>query len=347
MTDFKRLRVGYVPYSQSLDSPGDRRRFVFYAGRRGIPFEVADPSKKYDVVVASGNADLSLWTRYQGSPLFFDYIDSYFAVPCLSVRGLLRGVAHFSTGRSRWLQLIHRKSLERMFQRADAVICATTEQRQQVLPYCRNVHAILDSHALYHSTKTDYSAGDIFRLVWEGQPQNVEHFGVIARALKSVGKDQKLELNLVTNPRYFRFLGKVWPRDTMRVARSFFNSIHFHHWDEITSPSFMTSCDMAVIPLPLDDPFNAGKPENKLLIFWKMGIPAIVSATPAYSRAMKAAGLSMDCRTTEEWIIALEKFIKNGELRRQAGIQGKAFVETHHNDEILVTQWDALFSSIL
>lgn len=347
MIDYKKVRVGYVPYSTLLDSPGDLRRFVFYARHRGIPIEIADPEKKYDVVVVSGSADLSLWAHYRHSPILFDYIDSYFAVHPMSLRGLLRGPAHFFTGRSKRLQLSFRKSMEKMFRRADAVMCATPEQREQVLPYCRDVHTILDSHSSYNSIKTSYTTQDTFRLVWEGQPANVEHFKGIAKALKSVGERQKLELHLVTGSRYFRFLGNVWSRNTLDVARSIFKPVYLHQWDILSSPALIVSCDMAVIPLPLDDTFNAGKPENKLLLFWKMGVPAVVSATPSYSRAMRGAGLFMDCRTTEEWERTLNKYIKDEGSRREAGIRGKAFANAHHGDEKLLAQWDALFSSVL
>jgi hypothetical protein len=40
------MKIGYVPCSTSLELPGDRRRFVFYAQQRGIAFEIADPAKK-------------------------------------------------------------------------------------------------------------------------------------------------------------------------------------------------------------------------------------------------------------------------------------------------------------
>ena len=36
------LRVGYAPLSASLEQPGDRRRFPFYAERRGLDFEFRD-----------------------------------------------------------------------------------------------------------------------------------------------------------------------------------------------------------------------------------------------------------------------------------------------------------------
>ena len=49
--DLQQLRIGYVPYTPSLDKPGDRRRFVHYARRRNLSFEIADPAQDYDVVI--------------------------------------------------------------------------------------------------------------------------------------------------------------------------------------------------------------------------------------------------------------------------------------------------------
>ena len=36
-------RIGYVPYSRDLSHPADARRFPFYAKKRGLEFEIADP----------------------------------------------------------------------------------------------------------------------------------------------------------------------------------------------------------------------------------------------------------------------------------------------------------------
>ena len=58
--DLTKLRIGYVPYSQSFEKPGDKRRFVHYAKSRNIPFEIVDPKKSYDLIVLSQVADLSV-----------------------------------------------------------------------------------------------------------------------------------------------------------------------------------------------------------------------------------------------------------------------------------------------
>ena len=44
--NLKDLRIGYVPVSINLQSPGDRRRFAYYAASRDLNFEIADPEQK-------------------------------------------------------------------------------------------------------------------------------------------------------------------------------------------------------------------------------------------------------------------------------------------------------------
>ena len=70
-------RIGYVPMSNSFNSPGIRR-FVYYASKRNLTFEIADPLKKYDLVVITQNADLSIWSQYEagGAKIVYDFIDS-------------------------------------------------------------------------------------------------------------------------------------------------------------------------------------------------------------------------------------------------------------------------------
>ena len=51
-----------------------------------------------------------------------------------------------------------------------------------------------------------------------------------------------------------------------------------------------TGCDLAVIPLPLDRPLERGKPESKLVSFWRMGMPVVTSSTPAYRRVDGGGG---------------------------------------------------------
>jgi len=60
----EKLRIGYGGTSRDFTAPQDRRRFCFWASNREGDFELADPSKQYDLVVLTQMADLSQWVIY-------------------------------------------------------------------------------------------------------------------------------------------------------------------------------------------------------------------------------------------------------------------------------------------
>ena len=109
----------------------------------------------------------------------------------------------------------------------------------------------------------------------------------------------------------------------------------------------MSSCDLGVIPIDLADPFVTGKPENKLLVQWRMGLPVITSATPAYRRAMNEVGTpELTCQNKSQWIAALDRMMSDEAARLDAAKRGRAYAEGKHGSAALLARWDAMFSSL-
>lgn len=340
-------RVGYVPYRRTLDAPGDRRRFVHYARERGIAFEVADPRKEYDVVVLSSTADISVWSRYPSAKIVYDLIDSYLAVPRNDLKGRFRGLFKFLSRQSRYPRLDHWKAIAAMCRRADAVICSTEEQRRDILEFCPDVHVILDVHVgVTRVAKIDYSAHQPFRLVWEGLPQNLASLQLIRPALQQLHARYPLELHVVTDASYYRHLGRYGKTDTLQQLQRLLPEARFHAWNETVCARIICSCDLAVIPLALDDPFAAGKPENKLLLFWRMGMPVVTSASPAYARAMQAAGMDYSVQQGSDWLPMLERLLGDEAARREAGTRGKSYAEQNFSEGRTLAQWDRVFAGL-
>src|ERR1700677_3557174 len=184
-----RPRIGYAPFSSKLTHPGDRRRFLAYARARDLPFEIARPDERYDIVVLSELADISVWPEYRHGKIIYDSIDSYLAIPRTDIKQMLRGVAWFASGRHHRLSLNFPAAIERMCHRADAVICTTEAQKQQIAPFCSNVHIILDIHDhAVRNVKSDYRASVPFNLVWEGLPSNVPYLKIIRPVLRELSR---------------------------------------------------------------------------------------------------------------------------------------------------------------
>jgi len=349
--DLSHVRIGYAPSDESLNRPGDRRRFAAYAKHRNLKFEFAHEGEDYDLLLLAPGTDITPWLRNAGkkTKLIVDTIDSYLAIPRLDIKALLRGPAKFVFGDTRYLVWNFNSALKEICRRADAVVCSTIEQKNDILPLCENVHIILDVHDYCKTAvKRDYAAGAVFNFVWEGLPLNVRFFSEIRSELLRIQARQSFALHLVTDVQYGRFLsGKLMKGSTIDLIAGMFDQVYLYSWSELLAPVIIASCDLALIPVPLDDPLNAGKPENKLLIFWRLGVPAIVSATPAYARVMQQSDIGMAARTSEDWSRLLDRYMSDEAARRDAGQRGKRYAEEHYGFEKIFDQWDSVIKSVL
>ncbi len=344
------LRIGYSTLRDDPSGPGDRRRFLSYATRRGLAYEVARPSEHYDVVVSSMGGDLSVWSGLPRTTKFvLDMVDSYLAEPGVHLRAAFRGLFKYAFGHTRRLHLDYRRLIEASCRRADAVICTTEEQRRSILEFCPNVHVILDFQSeVARRVKRDYARGEEFHLVWEGLGQNVLTFREFASVFRQLSARHRVALHLVTDLSYPRGSTSYWMRPTRDLVRHLFGNdrVYLHEWNADLLSVVCTACDMAVVPIPLDAPFMRGKPENKLVLFWRMALPVVTSATPAYERAMQGAGLAMTCRTPKEWVAMLERYMDDEAARAEAGQRGLAYAGEVYSEASLVRKWDEVFDSI-
>lgn len=343
-----RIRIAYAPYSPDLQRPGDRRRFAAYARARGIAFEIARAGEDYDLVIVSEVADITAWARCKSGKIVFDFIDSYLDIPAYDWRQLLRGAVFYCVGRHRHLQLRYKSSLEQLCERADAVVCSTLEQRASIQKYCSNVKVILDlQDNEIKSVKQDYKSGKPFHLVWEGLPSNMFQLKTIKHALETVSKRTPIVLNLVTDLASPRILGRYGTVDSIKYAASIFRDVRVHPWNIDTFSSIICGSDLAIIPIDLSNPLTRGKPENKLFLFWRMAMPVVATATPAYALALQDAGMEhFACRNEDEWIAAIQHMVADQGARSEAGRLGAAYVNRKWSARATLEKWDELFRSL-
>ena len=341
------MRIGYVPYDCSLTLPGDARRFCAYAEKRGLKYEVVKENQAYDLLILTERCDLTKWANFNSGKIVFDLIDSYLALPFWTPRNSLRGTYKYLSGAHASWEIDYRESVSKLCKVADAVVCTTEEQKSAIKTYCDNVHIILDIHSSVVSTeKADYSQqGKAIKIVWEGLGINVNQLGVIKDALLYLSKSYNLELHIITDPIIPRFFGKLGSVSTHEMAVNTFPNSYFHSWDKTTCAQLICDCDLAVIPIDTA-PLNRGKPENKMVLLWKMGMPVISTDIPAYRRAMSGANLDYTCSNTSDWIRKMKELFDSADLREYAGCSGRQYANRWFSEERILSLWDELFLSI-
>ncbi|MGA2462849.1 MAG: hypothetical protein ABSH06_00655 [Thermodesulfobacteriota bacterium] len=347
----KNLRFAYAPISRDFASPGDRRRFCFWAKERGIKYESADPSVDYDVIILSLMSDLSQWKRYtKRGRIIFDFADPYLFVSKANFKDRMRGLAKFIFGQNKYLHLDYKKLLIDVCKKADAVICSSSEQQNEIKKYCSKTVVILDDFSeLGEKKKVNYETDKSFKFFWEGMGINLDSFLCIRHALETIGYRYKISIHLVTDIEYFRYMRKIGRKACKRTIEKTFGlkDVYLYEWNSHMLASIATSCDAALIPMPLGNQYLKHKSANKLLLCWRMGLPTITSATPAYEREMKEAGLNFTCNTQNDWISMLEKIITDQELREKTGKKGYDYVESNYSKQSLLEKWDDIIYSVL
>lgn len=349
----EKLKIGYGGISKNFCTPQDRRRFGFWASKRKVTFELADPSKQYDLVILPQMADLSQWINYpyKKSKIVFDFIDSYLAIPYSDWRGLFRGTAKYISGQNRYLYLNHWTLLKKMCQRADAVVCTTEEQKKEISKYCPNVFINLDDQSEFAGKKkSNYTCGQTFNIFWEGQGGNIWTFNNIRKAIEEIESNHTIAIHMMTDLTYAVGLGNIGVRSSSKAVKQIFprTKVYLYEWNPYMISTLAASCDLAVIPIPLDNSLYRSKSANKLLICWRMGLPVITSSTPAYVREMQRAGIdNMCCTTTEDWIQVLGKMIEDEKARSITAEKGFSYVECEYSSNQILNKWDEIFRAVL
>lgn len=347
----KPLRIGYQSLSPDLSHPGDRRRVVFWAKHRGHKI-VTDLNEPVDVYLLSEKADFGLFPkRAAGAPVVFDLVDAYLAKENLA-KDWLRGVSKVATGQLTGWPKPFTKFVENLCLGSSAVICSSPEQRETILPYAKNVHVILDSHAelpLIAFTKKGETENR--QLLWEGLPATIGGLGQVAPALASVNEKYEVDLNCVTNTDYFKFLGKYFYGDTSSLLKRKLGAGYQHSkiipWnvENLVAAAKKASC--AIIPINISGALQNLKPENRLLIMWRLGLPCLTSPSPAYIRTSTSAGTDTICLTGDDWERKLTGILNNSEVAESIVNKGQSYLQEFHNTDLLLEKWDRAFSSVI
>lgn len=349
----RKLKIGYWPLSESLLAAGDRRRLVFWANARGHEI-VRDLDQKVDVIVASENSDFNSIRFTQTSiPIIFDFVDAYLS-PLNSFDDFARGLAKKLSGQISGKVKPFSHHAMNFCKLASAVVCSSPEQQEIVLAYNNNTHVILDSHeeiALIHPWQNKKQKLDERIVLWEGQPATIRGVSNIYPVLSDLAKTDDLNFHFVTDKSYFQFLNKYIERSTLnlleRNLNSIANRVNLIPWSPPNLFEAAQKSTVAMIPLNLSTPMQYLKPENRLLIMWRLGLPCLTSPSPAYARVAQIAGVKVVCHNLSEWADSFRQILDDPDFANNQVIAGQNYLRENHDRSLILKKWDFVFESVV
>jgi hypothetical protein len=348
-----KLKIGYWPLTETLKSAGDRRRLVFWAKARGHSI-VTDLTQKVDVIIASENADFnSNYFRNEKIPVIFDLVDAYLS-PLSSRDDLARGIAKKLSGQISGTIKPYSHHVEDFCRNATLVICSSIEQELLIKSLNTKTSIILDSHEeIPFISPLDYGTkrSDKLQILWEGQPATISGVGQIASSLDVLSNAYEMQFNFVTDYKYYKLLNRYFERNTLDILKKNLPNIskltRIIPWSPENLASYARSSNAAIIPIDLSVPMQALKPENRLLIMWRLGLPCLTSPSPAYVRVANKAGVNAVCENLSDWSKNFSQLLEDKEYAKNEVLKGQEYLHENHNGKILLKKWDMVFESVL
>ena len=348
-----KLKIGYWPLSSNLKSAGDRRRVIFWAQARGHEI-VTDLSKRVDVIIASEKSDFgSVAFTKPKAPVVFDLIDGYLS-PLNPYDDLARGLAKSLSGQISGKVKPFSHHVKDFCHSAEAVICSSVEQEKLIKPYNLNTQVILDSHdeIPFIETKPLLAKSHIeYRILWEGQPATIRGVRQISSTLTQLTRANTLHFDFVTDRNYFQFLGKYIKRSTLNLLKNdlgeAFDRARITPWTASNLLECAKRSDIAMIPIDLSVPMQKLKPENRLLIMWRLGLPCLTSSSPAYIRVALEAGTKTVCETSQIWLESFNHLLFDPVFAHEELLRGQNYLRENHTRAILLDKWDRAIESVM
>jgi hypothetical protein len=347
-----KLKIAYSPQSPNLSHPADRRRLVYWANKRGHEL-TTDIQQKADVLVLSGRANLTGWTRKRiRPPVIIDLVDGYLGKEDFW-RDWVRGAGKVLSGNISGSPRPYREIVSEACSLAQAVVCETIEQKLTIRPFSQNVHSILDFHEEFPMLPTNRksAARNLPSLLWEGLPFTAKGLLLLENAFKEIRENQPLTLEVVTDLTYPLFLGKYLSRDTEKILGNIpeilGDGFRLTTWSLDAVVDAAKRSHLSLLPLDPRASLNPLKAENRLLMMWRLGLPVLVSPSFAYTRVMAATELDGLCSSPNEWSYKILQMLESPELRINSVERGQQYIRDTHSEELLLSSWDNLFESVL
>lgn len=349
----RKLRIGYWPLTESMNSAGDRRRLVFWASARGHKI-TTDLTQKIDVFVASANVDFnSPFFAKNRTPIIFDLVDAYLS-PLNPFDDFARGIAKKIVGQISGRVRPFSHHIRDFCMNSSAVVCSSPEQEEVIKDYNTNTHVILDSHeevAFNRPELLKNRKSKTRRILWEGQPATVPGIKQIRTVLYQLSLSNDLSFNFITDEKYYQILNRFIEKDTLQLLkrdlRLVENMISVVPWTPRNLDEFARKSDVAMLPIDLSSPMQRLKPENRLLIMWRLGLPCLTSPSPAYIRVAKKAGVNATCANLEEWLRNFNRILDDPVFSYNEITRGQDYLHENHNKLSLLKKWDIAFESVL
>lgn len=350
-------KIGYLGYSDNLLHPGDRRLIVPWAKARN--YEITswdDPTA--EIVMLSARASLQQVRKSANRiPTVFIVLDGYSSA-CLLWKDFGRNFIKALKGESsRWFGRYSQEVLSSACA-SHLTICGSLEQQvlltSQGVPVVKSLLASSQEFSVPPVQRLRDRSEDLpIRFLWEGMIPSVESIGLVVEALNLFSRQtgRPCHLSLFSDLQYFWVSNRFVKRKSIKVLQKVLAKAEFswslHRWELSSLATQAESSDIFLVPVNSSFELASLKPENRIMIGWRLGLPVLCSETPSHNRVQADLELPMCASSTEEWLKLVMDYAASPTLRQLNLERGRGYLDRFGSDEQLFSGLDASASEAI
>jgi glycosyltransferase involved in cell wall biosynthesis len=229
------------------------------------------------------------------------------------------------------IRFILKNKISKIMNHSHCVIAGNTYLKEKaVLSGAKTVQIIptvIDINRYY--TKDRYISRDKVVIGWIGTNSTFKYVKNISQILKQLIEKYNIIIHI------------VGANESLDLGE---NEKHIV-WSEENEVQSILTFDIGIMPLD-DGDWEKGKCGYKIVQYMACAIPVVASAVGANKDIVSHESNGFLVSELDEWYSRLEQYIKNSELRRQHGLNGRFSVENKYCVQKQLAQYIDIFKNI-
>ena len=192
------------------------------------------------------------------------------------------------------------------------------EYFSKINPSTKHIRMTIDEKK--YKIKNDYSNNNTIKIGWMGSPENASHVLLIENILIRIEK----KFNV-----FFHFVCRDFPSHKLKkykISKWGDDDFDYHKW--------ISSLDIGIVPYIGNSERLKAKPAMKTLEFMASGIPVVSSKWGAFDKMRNEHDFLL-ANNEKEWYEVIMNLIKEVDLRRKIGENGRSTFKRYHTYEYI------------
>lgn len=161
-----------------------------------------------------------------------------------------------------------------------------------------------------YTPKDDYRIDGVPVIGWSGSLTTQKHVKTIEGALKALRRVVDFRLRIMGG-------------DTLSISGV---DVETRNWTSASEAAEVRAFDVGIMPLP-DEEWVRGKCGLKALLYMALGVPTVVSPVGVSTAIVDDGRNGFTAATGDEWVSKLALLLRDEDLRRRFGREGRSTVE--------------------